>query len=165
MNKDNNHQWAQFHAAAGMPVFPCHAGGPKAKAPLIPDDFKSASRDPAVIASWWTQHPGAAVGAALHNGIVVIDLDVKPDQGIDGVVSLRTKIGEETLLALFKQSIVVRTPSGGWHLYVAPQCRDCWRNQTHTNGLLGVDLRVGGHGYTIAPGTVMADGGVYQCWG
>lgn len=165
---DVNFQWARFHATNGGKVFPCHAGGPKAKQPighLAQHSHNSGTTDLAQIEAWWRQCPNAAVGLATPDKVVVIDLDLKLDEGKDGVQSLRERVGEAALAALFQKAVVVCTPSGGWHLYVAvDRCED-WLHSKNVNGLQGVDLRVGGKGYTIAPGTVMAGGGAYQCWG
>lgn len=158
----NNQVWARFHASLGLKVFPCDAGGSNPKKPLVAGGFKAASSNADQIDAWWKTFPNAAVGLALRAGEVVIDLDLKPEKGIDGTAALREKIGEQQLHELFEQALVVRTPSGGWHLYISPTSCELWRTCQNVNGLVGVDLRVGGSSYVIAPGTIMADGGAYQ---
>ena len=49
-------------ANAGIPVFPCHAGGEKAKAPLTPNGFLDASTYEMQIRRWWRKDPDAMPG-------------------------------------------------------------------------------------------------------
>ena len=125
------------YAAAGILVFPCN----HAKAPLIPNGFKAATTDPKQIRSWWERWPDAMIGmpTGAASGIDVLDLDVKPDEGINGL--------EELPKWLDMSPVIVATPSGGRHLYF--RSNDLVRNSTDVIAP-GVDTR-GGGGYVIAP--------------
>lgn len=132
---------ARALAESGQPVFPCKATGEKAKAPLIQGGLLSASTDPDQIKGWWRNHKGAAIGIPTGAVWDVLDVDVK--DGRDGRVHLPflNRLG---LLNGCKR--VVRTPSGGWHLYfkAAPGATN------HANAALGLDMRASG-GYVLAP--------------
>jgi len=129
----------------GQPVFPCKSGLDgnlhKAKAPLTRNGLHDASDDLLTVKRWWKRFGDAAIG--IPTGIVwdVLDVDVKRDE--DGRVHLPylQRVG---LLNGCKR--VVRTPSGGWHLYfkAAPALTNT------ANAYLGLDVRAKG-GYVLAP--------------
>jgi hypothetical protein len=98
------------YAAGGWPVFPCK---PSDKRPLTPNGFKDASTDPDQIRDWWTKHPNAMIGMATgkRSGVLVIDLDIDPERGLDGIAAA-AELGE------LPDSLVVRTPRGGLHCYL-----------------------------------------------
>ena len=125
---------------SGQPVFPCKAKGEKAKAPLTRNGWKDASLDRAVVKDWWRRYRSAAIG--IPTGIVwdVLDVDVK--NASDGRLHLPylTRLG---LLNGCKR--VVRTPSGGWHLYFTAS-----KVTNKANAHLGLDMR-GRGGYVVAP--------------
>ncbi|MBM3330062.1 MAG: bifunctional DNA primase/polymerase [Calditrichaeota bacterium] len=119
-------QMALAYASFGWAVFPVHSirdgrctcGRPSCtspgKHPLTRHGHRDASTDPAVVAAWWKKHPWAniAVATGERSGrLMVIDLDNKPDEGIDG---------EETWRQLAKDApatVEVLTGGGGRHLY------------------------------------------------
>src|SRR5262245_41859001 len=70
------------YAEAGIPVFPCK----RTKEPLTPNGFKDATTDKKQIREWWSKWPRAMIGVPTGpaSGIDVLDLDVKPDEQIDG---------------------------------------------------------------------------------
>lgn len=136
---------ARVLANDGQPVFPCKALGPKAKAPLTQHGVLDASTDKDQIHAWWKRFGPAAIGIATGVKWDVLDVDVKT--GIDGRLHL-PKLQRLGLLDGCKR--VVRTPSGGYHLYFR-----------HTPGLtnksmrpLGLDVRAKG-GYVLAPPSVI----------
>ncbi|HXS18021.1 MAG TPA: bifunctional DNA primase/polymerase, partial [Polyangiaceae bacterium] len=96
----------------GQPVFPCKTSGERAKAPYTRNGLKDATLDLDRIKYWWRQQPDAAIG--LPTGIIwdVLDVDIKDTA--DGRVHL-PMLNRLGLLNGCKD--VVRTPSGGWHLY------------------------------------------------
>lgn len=125
----------------GQPVFPCRSLGDKAKAPLTKNGLHDASTDIAVVRSWWQAHRTASIG--IPTGIVwdVLDVDTKNDN--DGRVHL-PMLQRLGLLDGCKQ--VVRTPSGGWHLYF----KSAAGLTNKASAALGLDVRAKG-GYVLAP--------------
>lgn len=143
---------ALYHAcqdliAAGQPVFPCIAAGEKAKAPFTPNGFKDATTDLDVVKRWWKQRGTAAIG--IPTGIIydVLDVDIKtmPDGTVQDGRKHLTRLNHLGLLNGCQK--VVRTPSGGWHLYfpASPTMTNKARGAT-----LGLDVRAAG-GYVLAP--------------
>lgn len=137
----------------GWRVVKCNAS----KIPLTPGWQKSSPRwqdiPEAELASW------EAIGIATGlSGLVVIDVDKK--NGKDGELSLTNyciKLHHTYQDLLDAASIVVKTPSGGYHLYFAdPE----GRYRSRTGVLTGVDIRAQG-GMVVAPPTVI-DTGAYE---
>lgn len=150
--KGDNFALALDLADAGIPVFPCHAGGAKAKAPLTEKGFLDATTDEMRIRRWWKRFPDAVPGipTGKPSGISILDLDRK--NGKDGVAALEA-------MGLHPEAVVeVRTPSGGWHLIF--RHRDGLKSSVDQIAP-GADVR-GEGGYIIAPGAVMADGTSYR---
>lgn len=137
---------AQRLLKAGQPVFPCKSGlegnPAKAKAPLTTKGLHDAVLDLPQVKSWWKRHRSAAIG--IPTGILwdVLDVDIKDNA--DGRIHLPylTRLG---LLNGCKH--VVKTPSGGWHLYfkASPGLTNKARGAS-----LGLDMR-GKGGYVLAP--------------
>lgn len=125
----------------GQPIFPCKSEGEKAKAPLTQHGLHDATMSRDKVKAWIKTNPKIALG--IPTGIVwdVLDVDVKRDQ--DGRHHL-PMLNELGLLNGCK--FVVRTPSGGWHLYfkAAPGLTNTAR------AALGLDVRARG-GYVLAP--------------
>ena len=135
-------------AARGYAVFPVAAG---TKADQLLPSWKSASTtDPETIATWWgTDYPDANVCIDTgKSGMVVVDLDVK--NGVDGIATWAALTEGMDLSA----APVVRTPSGGRHIYFADAAGE-WRNSAGKLGP-GVDIR-GVGGYVVAPGSRIGD--------
>lgn len=137
---------ARKMADTGQPVFPVRSvyvdETKKAKVPL--GKWRDiASTDPDQIKRWWRKHRDASIG--IPTGIVwdVLDVDTKRDE--DGRVHLPT-LTELGLLNGCK--FVVRTPSGGWHLYF----KATTGLTNKANATLGLDVRSLG-GYVLAPGS------------
>lgn len=99
-------------AAAGVPVCPTIPDHTKRPRPGLGSHH--ASTDPADIRSWWRRWPDSNLAIAC--GVVwdVLDVDVK--HGQPGLRNLR-RIATAGLLD--GHGPVVRTPSGGWHIYMA----------------------------------------------
>jgi hypothetical protein len=125
----------------GQPVFPCRSTGETAKAPLTKNGLKDATLDLGQVQRWWKARGDSAIG--IPTGIIwdVLDVDVKRSQ--DGRVHL-PYLHHLGLLNGCKR--VVRTPSGGWHLYfkTAPGLTN------KASAQLGLDVRSKG-GYVLAP--------------
>jgi hypothetical protein len=132
------------YAANGIPVFPCRP----TKEPLTTNGFKDATTNESQIQEWWNKWPNAMIGmpTGAASGIVVIDIDVKPDEGINGHEFLPNW---KTLSAA-----IAETPSGGHHLYV--RSNDQIRCTTDVIAA-GVDTR-GEGGYVIVPPSSNAAG-------
>lgn len=131
------------YADRGWPVFPV-APAPQ-KRPMNDDGFLAATTYHSKIIEWWSRWPTAQVGIACGAaGIVAIDVDVKPDRGIDGRVALdelRMQYGA------IDSDLVMLTPSGGTQTFFADPQKRCRRRLGVRNG---IDL-LGDGGYTIAP--------------
>lgn len=131
---------AKGFVAQGQPVFPCRSTGEKAKTPLTRRGFQDASLHVPTIKKWWQNNRDAAIG--IPTGIVwdVLDVDVKAD--VDGRVHLPML---QRLGLLDGCKFVVRTPSGGWHLYF----KAAQGLTNSANATLGLDVRTLG-GYVLA---------------
>lgn len=154
------------HAERGVPVFPCkpdkrpairkcweakkkNLTGEKlaAHARTCPRDghgFHDATTDPEKIRKWWTKYPGALIGSPAERWFV-LDVDVRPDGGIDGWAELAEL---ECQNGKLPDTMRVRTPSGGGHIYL-----EDFEGVGNSRGSLpeGLDIRGGGKGYTILP--------------
>jgi hypothetical protein len=132
---------AQDLIRLGQPVFPCRSTGTKAKAPLTKNGLHDATLDVAEVKRWWKTKGDSAIG--IPTGIVWDVLDVDTKEAADGRIHL-PRLQKLGLLNGCKK--VVKTPSGGWHLYfkAAPGLT----NKAHA--LLGLDVRSKG-GYVLAP--------------
>lgn len=103
---------ALAYAELGWPVFPCVAEG---KEPLTRHGFKDATTDPATITAWWVRSPRANVAVATGApGPDVLDVDTK--NGRPGM-ELFERVRRAGLLR--GAAAIVRTPSGGLHVWFA----------------------------------------------
>jgi predicted P-loop ATPase len=148
------HEWALKYAEAGLAVIPVN---PKTKSPYTNHGSHDASRDPRQIDLWWQTFPDANVGIVtgqINAGLVVIDLDVDSNKGIDGIAELREWEKSHGRLPDTWRAITGR---GGAHLYyLAPG--DDIRN--HVKFLDCIDVR-GEGGYVVAPPSVHPNGNRY----
>ncbi|MFY1671808.1 bifunctional DNA primase/polymerase [Plantactinospora sp. WMMB334] len=151
------------HAAAGVPVLPLHSPTvtgcscgradcdrpgkhPRWHRGLLRHGLHDASTRPEVIRRWWTRWPRANLGLRTGDRFDVCDVDPP-----DGVAALRALVGARRFTGP-----VVRTGSGGWHLYLRPT------GAGNRAGLLpGVDWR-GAGGYVVAPPSRHASGRDYR---
>ena len=155
-----SYDWAVF-PVHGIRKGKCTCGRPACKSPgkhpLTKHGFKDATTDPAIVAAWWKRHPWAniAIATGVKSGrLMVVDLDSKPEKGIDG---------EETWRQLAKDvpnTIEVLTGGGGRHIYfIYPDHVDL-KSGTNVLGD-GVDLRADG-GYVLVPPSLHASGRRYE---
>jgi hypothetical protein len=134
-------QAAVVYAAAGLAVFPC---APGAKRPLTRHGYMDASTDAEQIARWWRRWPTANIGlpTGRPGGFDVLDIDVHPaGSGFPALAHARRA-------GLIGWTHLVRTPSGGLHLYfpaAVDHGQESWA-LPHAH----VDFR-GMGGYVIAP--------------
>jgi len=100
------------YAARGWPVFPCR---PDRKEPDTAHGFKDATTDPAAIRAWWQACPDRNVAIATGDpAIDVLDVDCKSDGTGYPALNRLKRAG-----LLTGASALVRTPSGGMHIYYA----------------------------------------------
>ena len=133
-------------AIKGHRVFPCGIN----KKPLTKNGFKDATTDTDTIDEWWTQYPGASIGAPSGDGIFILDVDLP-----DGPAALE-KLEQENdpLPATLEQ----KTGSGGRHLFFSVDAEV--RNSA---GKLGQNLDIRGDGgYIILPPSPHESGNCYE---
>lgn len=131
-------------AERGYRVFPL---APDSRRPAWAewDWTREATTDAETIRAWW----GAGdwnIGCCAGAGTVVVDLDVKRPEA-NGIASYMALAGD-------MDTLVVRTTTGGLHLYFAGE----GRNSAGTVAP-GIDTR-GDGGYVVAPGSTI-DGVAY----
>lgn len=111
------------------------------KIPRTKHGVQDFTRDPGVIASWQRRWPGTNWGVTQ---LGVIALDVDPRNG-GRVAALNLSPEHRTLC--------VQTGSGGWHLYY----RVSGPVRGKVDGIPGIDVKAGGTGYLVAPGSIHPD--------
>ena len=146
--------WALRYAHWGLSVFPLK---PQDKRPATENGCKAATTDLQQIEDWWGINPQYNIGIATggkSNGLVVIDLDVDKDKGIDGYDVLRDWQRENGELPDTWTSVTGR---GGYHLLY----RDSAVNRNRVGLYEGVDIR-GEGGYIVAPPSIHPNGRQYE---
>lgn len=111
------------------------------KIPLTKHGLQDFTADPNVIASWKRRYPGCNWGVTQLD---VLALDV--DQRNGGRVSA-LDLGPE------HETLTIRTGSGGWHFFY----RHTGLVRGKVDGIPGVDVKAGGRGYLVAPGSIHPD--------
>ncbi|MGV0746264.1 bifunctional DNA primase/polymerase [Mycolicibacterium sp. XJ870] len=119
--------------AHGFSVIPLDGKLPRTK-----HGVQDASRDPKVIAGWQRRWPGCNWGVTQPG---VIALDVDPRHG-GSVKALKLRPEDKTLC--------VQTGAGGWHVYY----RVSGPVRGKVQGVPGIDVKAGGTGYLVAPGSI-----------
>lgn len=145
---------AEAYAAMGWAVLPL---GRASKVPAVQGGCRAASDDPEQARAWWAARPdhnvGVATGAA-SGGLLVVDVDVDPGTGEDGLAELSRWEREHGPLP---PTVEARTGRGGRHLYF--RCAAGIRNSANKG--LGIDVR-GEGGYVAAPPSAHPNGGRYE---
>lgn len=113
------------------------------KIPLTKHGVQDFTRDRDVIARWARQYLGCNWGVTQ---LGVICLDVDPRHG-GTVAALRLRPEHETL--------TIRTGAEGWHFYY----RHTGLVRGKVAGTTGIDVKAGGRGYLVAPGSTHPDTG------
>jgi putative DNA primase/helicase len=128
--------------AEHVPIFPCT----KEKTPRTPHGYKDATTETKGIKRWWQKHMFAMIGmpTGTASGIDVLDLDVKNGKnGFNAVPNWQDL-----------SPIIVRTPSGGAHLWF----KSDGTVRCSTSAIApGVDTR-GEGGYVILPPSFNIEG-------
>jgi hypothetical protein len=139
---------AHHFADAGIPVLPC---APGAKTPLTVRGLKDATTDHERVQAWWARWPEANVAIATGApGFDVLDVDVRPG-GSGGPAFQRLIRAGLTRGAV----AVVRTPSGGLHVYFPGSIQRSGRLPG-----LHLDFKAQG-GYVLAPPSRLSGGARY----
>lgn len=141
---------AVSYAQRGWPVFPCKVS----KEPYTKRGHLDATTNIDQIKSWWSRWPEAGIGFAPPADIVILDIDIKHDQG---------KFGDETLAdweqkhGELPDTVLALTGGGGKHyFFTTPHPLGC------KNGLLpSIDLKTKG-GYVILPPSMHSSGKRYE---
>ena len=153
-NEPANLALALSLATSGFPIYVC---GPNKK-PRFPGGYKTATRDPIIVTSWFADCPHGLVAMPTGptTGFWVSDFD-----GREGEISrnaVLAALGLEQFADL--TSYIVRTPSTGWHGYFSCVNGELPRSRA-SDIEPGFDTRGIGGGI-IAPGNVLPDGRRYQ---
>lgn len=132
----------------GFAVFPCVTGK---KVPATPEGFHNATRDRERIIAYWTKMPHAnvAVATGAISAVVVIDLDVDVEVGIDGRDSMAKLEAEYEELP---ETLTAITPRKGTHLYFRHPGVDI---HNAVGVVPGLDVR-GDGGYVLLPDSTVA---------
>src|SRR5699024_3051333 len=140
-------------AKAKWPVFPCVESGDKAKAPYVTGGVKAATTDPEQITRWWKQWPNALMAIALPDHMTAFDVDTRHGGSLDAVEAVTGAFPEP------RTSWCGRN-DGGCHLYCMKPDREISQRQLPK----GIDLRVGGKHYLIAPPSLHPATGQPYTW-
>ncbi|WP_165609046.1 bifunctional DNA primase/polymerase [Mycolicibacterium fortuitum] len=108
------------------------------KVPLTKHGVRDFTRDQGVVAGWRRRWPDCNWGVTQPG---VIALDVDPRHG-GSVAALKLRPEDKTLC--------VQTGAGGWHVYY--RVSGPVRGKVH--GIPGIDVKAGGSGYLVAPGSI-----------
>lgn len=137
-------------ASAGWDVLPL-----RGKVPTTPNGFLDASRDPETVTAWWTARPNANVGLAIPAHLLVLDVDPRSggDRTLDRLEREHHPL-PDTLTARSGRG------DGGLHLWFHRPLGEL------TGRLLrpGIDLKIGGRGYVVAPPSIHHDSGRPYEW-
>jgi hypothetical protein len=151
----SNQDTALSLARAGFAIFPCGQD----KKPLIPAWRENSTTNEAIIQQWWLSQRGSlpAIDCGKSN-LVVIDCDRHKDQP-DGVKAFKALCKKHN--QSFDNLLIVKTPSGGRHIYFRQPNNG--KPFTNSRGDLpsGIDCR-GSGGYVIGIGAELANGKKYE---
>lgn len=118
--------------------------GPLAgKIPITQHGLQDFTRDRNVIASWKRKFPACNWGVT-QLGVLALDVDLR-NGGRVAALNLRPE----------HLTLCVQTGTGGWHFYF--RYSGSVRGKVH--GIPGIDIKAGGKGYLVAPGSIHPDTG------
>ncbi|GAB5895889.1 hypothetical protein OKHIL_16960 [Mycolicibacterium mageritense] len=138
-----HHEEARADRGAGTPleIMLAHGfsvGPLNGKIPYTKHGVQDFTRDQSVIDGWKRRWPQCNWGVTQFG---VIALDVDPRHG-GSVRALKLRPEDATLC--------VQTGAGGWHLYY----RVSGPVRGKVQGVPGIDVKAGGSGYLVAPGSI-----------
>ena len=144
---------AMEYVQRGYAIFPIKYKG---KTPLTKNGVKNASNDPTQVQEWWDKWPDANIGLATGqiNNIVVIDLDVDEDSGVNGFDSIRDWQRDNGELP---KTWTSKTGRNGQHIIY----RTAEKFKNRVGILPCVDVRADG-GYIVAPPSTHPNGNKYE---
>ena len=142
--------------ACGKPAGRNHKPGKHPIGKLVPNGHKNATKDPALIRSWWKQYPEANVGIVMGDvsGVFAIDLD--GTKGHKLLIDVHKANNAPPCKTLIAQS--GRGPDGHHVIYKLPPGEHVGRVLRKE---LGVDI-IGNGGYIVAPPSNHVSGGTYR---
>lgn len=146
---------ALSYAQMGLAIVPARH---RDKKPILPKWPDLASSDTSAIESWFAdQYPGYNIALATGSksgNVIAIDVDVKPNQGTDGMQAVAAWQKEH---GAWPKTPVSITGSGGRHfLFRVPET---FGNSACAG--LGVDIR-GERGCIVLPPSIHPNGNVYR---
>jgi hypothetical protein len=152
---------AWFYASRGWPIFPvvpARFDGEGGKNPRIKGWQQLATTDHDQIVRWWDSMPTSNIGVLCgsQSGLVVVDVDYKPDRGIDGHASLAVLEAEHGPVPLGPR---VRRGIASTHVYFAYNLR----LGNSVGNLPGIDVRAAG-GFVVGAGSFHAASGDRYAW-
>jgi hypothetical protein len=133
-------------AALAYAVLGWYVFATRAKKPLTPNGFKDATSDRAIITAMWRRWPDAvpAVATGAVSGIVVGDIDIDHEKGINGLNAL-----DDLGVVTHPATRTAHTTRGGLHLFFQHPGYDVPCSAGKIG--LGIDVR-GDGGYVCLPG-------------
>lgn len=152
---------ALYYAQRGWPVFPvvpARMNGGGGKVPRVKEWQRCASTSSDQIIAWWREKPTSNVGVLCgpRSGLLVVDLDVKPDRGIDGRAALAALEAVHGPLPLGPR---VGRGSGSLHIYFAYDPR----LGNSVGNIPGIDVRAAG-GFVVGALSFHASSGDRYLW-
>jgi RecA-family ATPase len=131
---------------------------PLTKKPLLKGWRAVRENTPEQLSTWGREYPNAMLGllAGEPSGFFAIDLDVKPERGVDGYASLNELEAQHGALPATRQT---QTPGGGRHYYFKLPAGVRIKNRA-SQFAPGIDVRSTG-GYVVGAGSVRSDGKEY----
>jgi hypothetical protein len=142
--------WSAHDGRCDCGKVDCDSPGKHPHGRYAPHGLKDATRDKAVICSWFSDGQLVNIGIRTgpESGILVLDVD--PRHG-----------GDESLkgLGTLPDTATVETGGGGWHRYFKYPAGLNIRNSAGKLGP-GLDIR-GAGGYVVAPPSIHVSGRVY----
>jgi hypothetical protein len=127
------------YLSLGYSLFPCRDD----KAPATPHGFHDAVSSEQDFADLLARCPGPNLGLPIPPGALVLDVDIDPAHGVDGLLALRQI--NPTFEADSWPGPIQRSPRGGWHLFA--RCPPWHTGNGHGSLPEGVDVRGPGAGY------------------
>ena len=160
MDKTEFQKAAYELASLGLKVYPLCT---KSKRPIEKGGFHNATNDINKVVECWAKYPYANIAISTGNngasssGIVVIDLDIDNEKGIDGKKSLM-EWEQAQGIKINRNTWVAKTGRGGYHFYYKTE--KSIKSST-SKVLNGVDIIADLKGI-IAPPSVHPNGNRYK---